>query len=287
VSALPKLVNPRTGRIHTSFNQAVAATGRLSSSDPNLQNIPVRTDYGRRIREGFVPGSTDQRLISADYSQIELRILAHLSGDEALHEAFRQDVDIHRDTAARVFGVAPEDVTPEMRRQAKAVNFGVVYGISAFGLARNIGVSNKEAAAFIENYFATYPGVKAWIDRVTADAKAQGYVKTLLDRRRYVPELTGSDVQARKAAERIVVNTPVQGSAADIIKVAMLRLDGRLQDTGARMLLQVHDELLVEAPKADAKATAEIMRDVMENAYPLNVPLKVDVGIGNNWAEIH
>jgi DNA polymerase I len=287
VSALPKLVNPRTGRIHTSFNQAVAATGRLSSSDPNLQNIPVRTDMGRRIREGFVAGAPDRCLISADYSQIELRILAHLSGDAGLKEAFRKDEDIHRDTAARVFGIAPEDVTPEQRRRAKAVNFGVVYGISAFGLARNIGVSNKEAAAFIEHYFESYPGVKAWIEQTKEDARTIGYVKTVLGRRRYIPELTGSDPMARRTAERVVVNTPVQGSAADIIKVAMIRLDKALEGTGAQMLLQVHDELLVEAPKSAAKAIAATMRTIMEEAFALEVPLKVDVGIGPNWAEIH
>lgn len=287
VSALPKLVNPRTGRIHTSFNQAVAATGRLSSSDPNLQNIPVRTDMGRRIREGFVPGAPNRCLISADYSQIELRVLAHLSGDEGLREAFRQDADIHRDTAARVFGVDPEEVTSEQRRQAKAVNFGVVYGISAFGLARNIGVSNKEAAAFIENYFATYPGVHTWLEKTKEEAKELGYVKTVLGRRRYVPELTGSDMIARRAAERIVVNAPVQGSAADIIKIAMLRLDEALAGTKAQMLLQVHDELLVEAPKTGSKKVAATMLEIMENAFALDVPLKVDVGIGANWAAIH
>jgi len=287
VEALPKLINPKTGRIHTSFNQAVAATGRLSSSDPNLQNIPIRTELGRRIRQGFVPGGKDLRLISADYSQIELRILAHLSGDENLRRAFQEDRDIHRDTAVRVFGVTPEEVTPEMRRQAKAVNFGVVYGISAFGLARNIGVSMREAAAFIKNYFAQYPGVKDWIERTKAEAKQRGYVKTLLNRRRYVPELTASDAVTRRAAERMAINTPVQGTAADVIKVAMIRLDAALADFEARMLLQVHDELLVEAPKGECDEVAALMKKIMEEAIELDVPLKVDVGIGRNWAEIH
>lgn len=287
VEALPKLVHPETGRIHTSFNQAVAATGRLSSSDPNLQNIPVRTEMGRRIRQGFIPGAPGHKLISADYSQIELRILAHLSGDEALIEAFRQDADIHRDTAARVFGVARDAVTPEMRRQAKAVNFGVIYGISAFGLARNIGVSRSDAQRFIDNYFAQYPGVKAWLDRTIAEARELGYVKTLLNRRRYLPELKASDRVTRSQAERMAVNTPVQGTAADAIKVAMIRLDRALDDGSARLLLQVHDELVVEAPQEDAEAVAGKIKEIMESAIALNVPLRVDVGIGDNWAEIH
>jgi DNA polymerase I len=287
IETLPKLVHPETGRLHTSFNQAVAATGRLSSSDPNLQNIPVRTEMGRRIREGFVPGGKNRRLISADYSQIELRILAHLSGDAGLIEAFEQDEDIHRDTAARVFGVIPETVTPEMRRQAKAVNFGVVYGISAFGLARNLGIGNSEAQQFIDQYFATYPGVRDWIDKTLELAKKDGYVTTLLNRRRYVPELRSGTVNTRKAGERIAINTPVQGSAADIIKVAMIRLDEALADTDAQLLLQVHDELLVECPKKDAKRVGDTMRAIMEEAFELRVPLKVDVGIGDNWESIH
>lgn len=287
VEALPRMVNPRTGRIHTSFNQAVAATGRLSSSNPNLQNIPVRTDYGRRIRGGFVAGAPGLRLISADYSQIELRILAHMSGDRGLLRAFEMDMDIHRDTASRVFGVPPESVTPEMRRQAKAVNFGVVYGISDFGLARNLGIPRAAAARFIEAYFSQYPRVREWLDEVVEGARADGYVTTLLNRRRYLPELRAADANARKAAERAALNTPVQGSAADIIKVAMVRLDAALRGSPARMLLQVHDELLVEAPERDAPAVAETVRRVMEEAASLDVRLKVDVGMGQNWAEIH
>ena len=287
VTALPKLKHPKTGRIHTSFNQAVAATGRLSSSGPNLQNIPVRTDMGRRIRQGFVPGAPDMKLISADYSQIELRLLAHLTGDEVLIQAFHDDQDIHADTAARVFGVDHDDVDGEMRRRAKAVNFGVVYGISAFGLARNLSISNKEAAKFIDNYFATYPKVKIWIDETIEKAKELGYVTTLLNRRRYIPEINGSDVQSRKGAERIAMNTPVQGTAADIIKIAMIQVDKELEGTGTNMLLQVHDELVVEAPESDADAIAEQIRSIMSGAFELNVPLKVDVGIGNHWAEIH
>lgn len=287
VDALPKLIHPRTGRIHTSFNQAVAATGRLSSSDPNLQNIPVRTDLGRRIREGFIPGSPGLRLISADYSQIELRILAHLSGDPTLQRAFRDDLDIHADTAARVFGVDHESVTSDMRRQAKAVNFGVVYGISAFGLARNLGIATGEAARFIEQYFETYPGVKAWIEAIKETAFKQGYVTTLLNRRRYLPELQSGNMTTRRAAERVAINTPVQGTAADVIKIAMIRLHEALKPTRAKMLLQVHDELLVEAPEEEAEDVGRLMRQIMEEALALEVALKVDLGIGANWAEVH
>ena len=287
VDALPKLIHPETGRIHTSFNQAVAATGRLSSSDPNLQNIPIRTEIGRRIREGFVPGSKTLCFVSADYSQIELRILAHLSGDATLKQAFYDDADIHRDTAARVFGVAAENVTPDMRRQAKAVNFGVVYGISPFGLARNLGIETSAAARFIEAYFGQYPRVREWLDETIEQARRDGYVTTLLNRRRYLPELGSGDANTRRAAERAAINTPVQGSAADIIKLAMIRLDAALEGVEARMLLQVHDELVVEAPVKEADSIAMTMKTIMENALTLEVPLKVDVGMGRNWAEAH
>lgn len=287
VEALPKLIHPETGRIHTSFNQAVAATGRLSSSDPNLQNIPVRSEYGRRIREGFVAGAPDLVLISADYSQIELRILAHLCGDEALQQAFFNGEDIHRDTAARVFQVKPEDVTPDMRRQAKAVNFGVVYGISAFGLAKNLRIGNAEADRFIKAYFSQYPKVRTWLDETIETARERGYVLTMLNRRRYVQDLNSTNGAVRKAAERAAINTPVQGSAADIIKRAMVDLDKALVGTGATMLLQVHDELVVEAHKDNAEAVVDTMRRIMEGAVQLDVPLQVDVGMGRNWAEIH
>jgi len=287
VVALPKLVNPETGRLHTSFNQAVAATGRLSSSDPNLQNIPVRNEYGRRIRGGFVPSRKGRALISADYSQIELRIMAHLSGDEALRAGFFEDADVHRDTAARVFGVEADAVTPEMRRQAKAVNFGVVYGISAFGLARNLNIANQEAARFIDAYFDQYPGVRKWLDATIEHAREQGYVTTLLQRRRYLPELSSGDANVRRGAERMAINTPVQGSAADIIKLAMVQLFEKLKDGPADLLLQVHDELVAEADEGAAEEIAETMRTTMEGAFTLDVPVKVDVGIGKNWAEIH
>jgi len=287
IEALPKLVNSVTGRIHTSFNQAVTATGRLSSSDPNLQNIPVRTEMGRRIRQGFVPASRDRRLISADYSQIELRILAHLSGDGALHEAFERDEDIHQATAARIFGVPRESVTGEMRRRAKAVNFGVVYGISPYGLARNLGVSTREAKQFIEMYFCQYPGVRRWIEATLAQAREKGYVTTILNRRRYISDLNSHDPATRHAAERTAINTPVQGSAADMIKLAMVKLDEALRGTGACLVLQVHDELVAEAPASEAEPIAATMKTIMENAVPLTVPLKVEIGIGNNWAELH
>mgnify|MGYP000891944527 FL=1 len=287
VDALPKLVHPRTGRIHTSFNQAVAATGRLSSSNPNLQNIPVRTEDGRQIRGGFIAGGENLRLVSADYSQIELRVLAHLSGDPAMIAAFRADADIHRDTAARVFGVMPELVSPEMRRQAKAVNFGVVYGISDFGLSRNLGIPRHEAARFIADYFAQYPRVREWLDEVVVRAREEGYVTTLFGRRRYLPELGSRDANVRKGAERAAINTPVQGTAADIIKKTMVDLDPLLERAGARMLLQVHDELVVETEAGREEETAALMRGVMENGLEMSAPLRPDTGSGRNWSEIH
>ncbi len=287
VDALPRLIHPDTGKIHTSYNQAVAATGRLSSSDPNLQNIPIRNVFGKRIREAFIPSHPDFRLISADYSQIELRVLAHLSGDAHLIEAFQGDADIHTETAARVFGAARDDVTPDMRRRAKAVNFGVVYGISAFGLARNLGISNAEASRFIEGYFAQYPGIQTWLDSTMEQARKLGYVTTLLNRRRYVPDINSGNANVRRAGERVAINTPVQGSAADIIKLAMIKLDDALRDQKAQLLLQVHDELVVEAPEDAVDQVSKQMQEIMENIVTLNVPLKVDVGVGNNWAEIH
>jgi DNA polymerase-1 len=289
VEALPKLIHPETGRIHTSYNQAVAATGRLSSSNPNLQNIPIRSELGRRIREGFIPSNPQRRLISADYSQIELRMLAHLSGDVAMRQAFEADADIHQATAAHIFEVEPEAVTADMRRQAKAVNFGVIFGMSAFGLARNLGISNKEAAEFIEGYFAQFPQVRTWQDELLVQAKDAGYVMTLLQRRRYLPDLNSTDANTRKGAERMAINTAVQGSAADVIKLAMIQLDRTLteQYPEAKMLLQVHDELVVEANAVGAEEVAAVITQIMEDAMKLDVPIKVDAGIGNNWAEIH
>lgn len=287
VDALPRLIHPETRKIHTSYNQAVAATGRLSSSDPNLQNIPIRNAFGRRIREAFIPSQPDRSLISADYSQIELRVLAHLSGDAALVDAFRRDADIHAETAARVFGVDPDGVTSDMRRKAKAVNFGVIYGISAFGLARNLGISNAEAGRFIDGYFSQYPGIKTWLDSTLETAKSQGYVTTLLHRRRNVPDVNSGNINVRRAGERVAINTPVQGSAADIIKLAMIRLDEALSGTGARILLQVHDELVVEAATDSVDRVMAQMKEIMEGVVELNVPLRVDAGFGKNWAEIH
>ncbi len=287
VEVLPKLAHPETGRIHTSFNQAVTATGRLSSSNPNLQNIPTRTELGKRIRQGFIAGGVNKRLIAADYSQIELRILAHLSNDQALLDAFSANADIHSDTAARVFNVGPDEVTPEMRRQAKAVNFGVIYGISDFGLARNLGIAKSEAQKFIDQYFETYPGVMTWLTAVKEQAKRDGYVTTLLNRRRYITDMNNTNPTARGAAERIAINTPVQGSAADIIKIAMIQVFEALKPLKAHLLLQVHDELVVEADAACANEAAETMRSIMEHAAHLRTPLKVDIGIGAHWAEIH
>lgn len=287
VDVLPNLVNPETGRIHTSFNQAVAATGRLSSSNPNLQNIPTRTELGRRIRSGFVAGDKTKRLIAADYSQIELRILAHLAQDDALCEAFRSDKDIHRDTASRIFQVPPEEVTADMRRQAKAINFGVIYGMGEVSLAKNQGLTRQEAKSFIDSYFNTYPGVTAWLEKTRQEAHKNGYVVTLMNRKRILPDIQSASPMLRSAAERMAVNTPVQGSAADIIKIAMIRLHEALKPLKAQLLLQVHDELVIEADEAIAEETAELTRSIMENAMALLVPLKVDVGIGNHWAEIH
>jgi DNA polymerase I len=291
VDALPALVNPATGRVHTTFNQAVAATGRLSSSDPNLQNIPIRTALGREIRAAFIaePGHL---LISADYSQIELRVLAHLSGDEALGDAFRQGIDIHDRTADRVFGGPDGPLgldAHELRRRAKIINYALLYGKTAFTLAKDIGVPQQAAQEFIDAYFAGYPGVRAYIDRTLADARSSGVVRTVTGRRRLVPELSSKNGQVRAAAERETVNMPIQGTAADILKQAMIDVQAELARFNAgraapsRMILTVHDELLFEVPAGDAPEAAELVRGLMERAFPLNVPLTVDVGVGANW----
>jgi len=288
VDALPQLVNAATGRVHTTFNQAVAATGRLSSSDPNLQNIPVRTPLGREIRAAFIaePGHL---LISADYSQIELRVLAHLSGDAALVEAFRLGVDIHDRTADRVFGSTSGLDPHELRRRAKIINYALLYGKTAFTLAKDIGVSQQAAQEFIDAYFAGFPGVRGYIDRTLADARQTGVVRTMTGRRRLVPELSSKNGMIRMAAEREAVNMPIQGTAADVLKQAMVDVQGALlrhnagRSQEARMILTVHDELVFEVPEKDADQTAEMVRAVMERAVPLDVPLTVDVGIGPNW----
>jgi DNA polymerase-1 len=288
IDALPQVINPQTGRIHTTFHQTIAATGRLSSADPNLQNIPVRSALGRQVRSAFVASNPDAVLISADYSQIELRVLAHLSGDDNLIQAFVADADIHTKTAAEVFGVEQQNVTPEMRNDAKAINFGIVYGISSFGLARGTGLTRAKAQEYINGYFARYPRVKAYMEEMVALGRAQGYVTTILGRRRYLPELSSRRWQERSFAERTAMNTPIQGSAADIIKLAMVRVHTRLRDAGldAQMVLQVHDELVVDTPREQLDETVAIVREELENAYQLKVPLKVDVSVGTNWLDM-
>ncbi|MFZ1059090.1 MAG: DNA polymerase I, partial [Candidatus Rokuibacteriota bacterium] len=285
--ALPGLIHPETGRIHTSFNQLVTATGRLSSSAPNLQNIPIRGELARRIREAFVP-QEGWRFLAADYSQIELRILAHLSGEEALIESFRNGEDIHTRTAVEMFKVAPDAVTAEMRRVAKGIGFGVVYGISAFGLAQAAGVDQKAAQRYLDDYFARHPKVKAYLDATLAEGREKGYVTTLRGRRRYLPELKSTNPNARGMAERMAMNAPVQGSAADLIKIAMVRMAAALEakKLRSRMLLQVHDELLFEAPEDELGRLASLAREIMEGAMSLAVTLKVDIKTGLTWADV-
>jgi DNA polymerase-1 len=285
IEALPALVSERDGRLHTTFHQAVAATGRLSSSDPNLQNIPIRSDLGRRIRRAFVAGSPDVTLVAADYSQIELRVIAHVSGDENLKDAFARGADIHRETAARVLRKDPADITPDERSMAKMVNFGLAYGMSDYGLSTRAGISREEARAFIENYFATYSGISYYMIHIKDLARRQGWVSTLLGRRRSSPELQMANSSLRAAGERMAINMPIQGTAADIIKIAMVRLPGRLREAGlgARLLLQVHDELVLEVPRDEVEKTAPILRETMEGALKLDVPLTVDVKVGDDW----
>lgn len=285
---LPGLIHPRTGRVHTSYHQAVAATGRLSSSDPNLQNIPVRTAEGRRIRRAFVPGE-GCRLMAADYSQVELRIMAHLSADEGLTRAFAEGRDIHAATAAEVFGVALDAVSGEQRRAAKAINFGLIYGMSAWGLARQLGIERGDAQAYVDRYFERYPGVRAFMDRTRGEARERGYVETVFGRRLYLPEITSRNQQRRQYAERTAINAPMQGTAADIIKRAMIRVDGWLarEGGGAALVMQVHDELVLEVPDDAVDAVAEQVRGFMAGAAELAVPLEVEIGIGDNWDEAH
>nr|WP_092074912.1 DNA polymerase I [Dendrosporobacter quercicolus]NSL49813.1 DNA polymerase I [Dendrosporobacter quercicolus DSM 1736]SDN20585.1 DNA polymerase I [Dendrosporobacter quercicolus] len=280
------LVNATTKRIYTSFNQLVTATGRLSSSDPNLQNIPIRSEAGKRIRELFIPGDGYHYLMSADYSQIELRVLAHMSGDANLMDAFRANQDVHTRTAAEVFGVHMNEVTAEMRRRAKAVNFGIVYGISDYGLSRDLGVTRKEAAQYIESYFDKCRGVKAFIDQVVKEAHENGYVTTLFGRRRYLPEINSSNYNQRSFAERTAMNTPIQGTAADVIKKAMIDVYRELtqRQLKSRLLLQVHDELVLEVSNEETAEVSQIVQQAMENAVKLDVPLVADVKLGENWA---
>jgi DNA polymerase-1 len=286
--ALIDLVHPDTGRIHTSYHQTVTATGRLSSSDPNLQNIPIRTEEGREIRRAFVP-RPGWRMLSADYSQIELRILAHCSEDETLIRSFREDEDIHTRTASEVFQVEGDRVTSELRRQAKAINFGIIYGMSAFGLARQLDISQKMAKVYIDSYFARYPGVKRFLDSTIEAARQARRTSTLLGRIRLLPDITHSNPIIRQAAERTAINTPIQGSAADLIKVAMIRIDDSMAREGfqAAMLLTVHDELVFEVPPDEVDAVGRRVQELMESIWELRVPLKVNVAVGSNWADAH
>ena len=286
LDALPELVNPTTGRLHTSFNQTVATTGRLSSSDPNLQNIPIRRELGRDIRRGFVP-RTGWMLVAADYSQIELRLLAHLSHDPAFVEAFNAGGDIHRQTAAIIFDVPIENVTSEMRARAKTINFATIYGQGAHALSRQLKIDHAEARAFIARYFERFKGVRSYLDGMVEFAREHGYVQTVFGRRRYIPELREKNFSMRAFGERTAANSPIQGSAADLIKMAMIRIDAMLREQGfaARMLLQVHDELVFEAPPEELSRLQALVRNEMENAATLSVPLVVDIGIGINWVD--
>jgi DNA polymerase-1 len=285
---LPEQVNPRTGRVHTSYHQAVAATGRLSSSDPNLQNIPVRTEEGRRIRQAFI-APAGSKLLAADYSQIELRIMAHISGDASLLKAFVAGEDIHRATAAEVFETELAEVSSDQRRAAKAINFGLIYGMSAFGLAKQLSISREKAQLYVDLYFLRYPGVKAYMDRTRELARQQGYVETLFGRRLYIPDINARNAQRRQYAERTAINAPMQGTAADIIKKAMIAVDGWIQreNPPLSMIMQVHDELVFEVRDDAVPQAVRTIRELMEQAALLTAPLLVEVGIGENWERAH
>jgi len=289
IETLPKQVNPRTGRVHTSFNQTVAATGRLSSTDPNFQNIPIRTSLGRRIRKAFVAQEKGWKILSADYSQVELRIMAHLSGDEKLIQAFLEDADVHARTAALVFGVSEKDVTDDMRRKAKVVNFGIMYGAGPFRMSNELSMSRQDAAALIKAYFDTYPGVEKYVENIKKEAAETGLVRTLMGRYRQVPDIRSENRNLREAAERMAINMPVQGTAADLIKLAMIRVDNDMQKEKlkSRMILQVHDELVFETAPDEGDVLRELVKRDMESAMQLDVPLKVDIGIGGSWFEAH
>jgi DNA polymerase-1 len=283
------MVNPRTGRIHTSYQQAVAATGRLSSNNPNLQNIPIRTEKGREVRKAFVARSKNHTILSADYSQIELRIIAEFSKDQGMIDAFKNGIDIHTSTAAKVYGVPLELVTPEMRRNAKMVNFGIIYGISAFGLSQRLNIPRKEAAAIIENYFREFPTIKQYMDGSIENARKHGYVETILGRRRYLRDINSANAVVRGFAERNAINAPIQGSAADLIKVAMINIDKKMKDMNlkSKMILQVHDELVFDVTNDEIEIIKPVIRDCMINAIRLQVPLEVEIGTGQNWLQAH
>lgn len=289
VDALPALIDPQTGKIHTTYNQAVTATGRLSSQNPNLQNIPVRTDLGREIRRCFVPSEPGNVLLAADYSQIELRIIAQLSGDETMLADFARHKDVHTATAANVFGVPPEQVTPQMRRQAKTVNFGIIYGISAFGLAERLQIPRKEAALLIEKYFANYPKLKTYMEKAVEEARQKGYVETLLHRRRYLNDINSHNAVVRSYAERNAINAPVQGSSADMIKLAMIAVQRRMEKEGlsSKMILQVHDELVFDVPENEVERLSALVQEEMRNALPMQVPIEVEVNSASNWLDAH
>jgi DNA polymerase-1 len=288
IDALPKLIHPITGRVHTSYNQTVTATGRLSSSDPNLQNIPIRAEEGSRIRQAFIP-EKGWTIVSADYSQIELRILAHFSQDETLMEAFHKEEDIHTRTASEIFGVPMEKVTPSMRREAKVINFGIIYGMSAYGLSQQLGSEPKIAQAYIDAYFKKYPKAQTYIEYSLEEARQKGYVTTLLHRRRYLPDIQSPTVAIRQASERMAINTPLQGTAADIIKLAMIHIQNRIEELSlsTKMIMQVHDELVFEVPEEELQKALPMIQDGMETVMELSVPLKVSIHSGKNWAEVH
>jgi len=289
VEALPELINPSTNHIHTSFNQAVAATGRLSSNNPNLQNIPIRTEKGKEVRKAFIPRDENHILLAADYSQVELRLIAEMSEDPVMMDAFQKKLDIHAATASKVFGVPLEEVTREMRSNAKTVNFGIIYGVSAFGLSQQSTLSRKEAAEIIKNYFATYPKLKAYMDANIAFAREHGYVKTLMNRKRRLKDINSRNGIVRGHAERNAINAPVQGSAADVIKLAMIKVQAEIEAQGlqSKMILQVHDELVFDALKTEVPQLKILIKEAMENVFESKVPLTVDIGEGATWLEAH
>ncbi len=285
---LPKMINESTGRVHTSYHQAVTATGRLSSSDPNLQNIPIRTKAGRRIREAFIasPGS---QLLAADYSQVELRIMAHISKDKGLLASFQKELDIHSATAAEIFSISIDEVSNDQRRSAKAINFGLIYGMSAFGLSKQLNITRHEAQEYIDLYFARYPGVKKYMEETKAQAREKGFVETVFGRRLYLPDIDSSNYQRRQYAERSAINAPMQGTAADLIKKAMVKLHKEIigKSLQARIIMQVHDELVLEVLNEDVSETTELTEDIMSNVARLDINLKVDIGVGDNWEQAH
>jgi DNA polymerase-1 len=283
------MINPRTGRIHTSYQQAVAATGRLSSNNPNLQNIPIRTERGREVRKAFVSRNNNYTLVSADYSQIELRIIAEFSKDASMLDAFRNGIDIHTSTASKVYGVRLDQVTSEMRRNAKMVNFGIIYGISAFGLSQRLNIPRKEAATIIENYFREFPTIKEYMDGSIESARKNGYVETILGRRRYLRDINSANAVVRGFAERNAINAPIQGSAADMIKVAMINIHNELNSMNlkSKMILQVHDELVFDVALDELEIIKPVIRDKMVNAIKMEVPIEVEIGSGRNWLEAH